>query len=263
MAKLVVSLNTDTLAEYPLDGATCTIGRQKDNAICLENLAVSSYHARIVPHPPHAYLLEDLHSTNGTFVNAQRIAQHLLHLGDVILIGVYRLQYVDNDGAGTVTAEPAATCDDEQRDAAQASTTEQLLRIDQTGLPAMPIEDAHLQHVLQCTRKAVQLAGDRQASEAAPAKAMLRVLTGPNQRREIPLDTALTVVGMQAPAVLLITRTAKDFFVANAPNNANGPYGRVNDKALAHNAPHLLKHRDIISLGEIDIEFCHDYGVAL
>lgn len=255
MAKLVVSLNTDTLAEYLLDGATLTIGRTKDNAICLENLAVSSYHARIVPHPPHAYLLEDLHSTNGTFVNAQRITQHPLHGGDVIIIGVYRLHYVEEDGA---VAEPAPVAD-EGVDGDESDAVERLLRIDQEDLPAAPIQDAHLQHILQCTRKAVQLAAHRQASDVAPTRAMLRILTGPNRRREIPLHEALTVLGLQPPAILLMTRTAKDFFVANADKHATGLQGRINDKPLG-SGPHPLKHRDIISLGEIDIEFCHIYG---
>lgn len=67
-----------------------TIGRKHDNDLCLEDLAVSAHHARIVQ-VQQVLFLEDLTSTNGTFVNEQKIDRRQLRDADSIRLGTHRL----------------------------------------------------------------------------------------------------------------------------------------------------------------------------
>ena len=84
-----------------------TIGRTHDNDLCLEDLAVSAHHARIVQ-VQQVLFLEDLTSTNGTFVNEQKIDRRQLRDADSIRLGTHRLIFRD---VHPITAETAGTGD--------------------------------------------------------------------------------------------------------------------------------------------------------
>jgi len=66
--------------------AATSIGRAKANEVVVDDVSVSSEHCRIRPEDGH-YVLHDLKSTNGTFVNERRVARHVLTEGDVVKIG--------------------------------------------------------------------------------------------------------------------------------------------------------------------------------
>lgn len=73
---------------FPLDQTVISIGRKKDNQLVLDNPHISRVHAQIRVSKNH-FVLFDLDATGGTFVNGQRITQHILQPGDVIsLAGV-------------------------------------------------------------------------------------------------------------------------------------------------------------------------------
>ncbi len=83
--------------EYPLvSGQTLTIGRSESNDIVINNMSVSGLHARI-DSVSATYMLTDLESTNGTFVNEQLISTHILRNNDVILIGKHELVFDRSD----------------------------------------------------------------------------------------------------------------------------------------------------------------------
>jgi len=88
--------NKQVIKEYPLLKDGITIGRNDDNTISVDNLAVSGYHARI-DKAGNEYLLTDLQSTNGTFVNDKKIVSHKLSHGDNIMIGKHILLFVGAD----------------------------------------------------------------------------------------------------------------------------------------------------------------------
>jgi len=67
-----------------------TIGRNEDNTLVIDNLAVSGYHARI-DKAGSDFILTDLQSTNGTFVNKEKIVSHKLQHGDRVIIGKHVL----------------------------------------------------------------------------------------------------------------------------------------------------------------------------
>ncbi len=79
------------IRDYPIaPGQALTIGRKHSNDIVIDNLEVSGSHAR-VESVATTFVLRDLDSTNGTFVNEQQVALHNLRHNDVILIGKHKL----------------------------------------------------------------------------------------------------------------------------------------------------------------------------
>ena len=105
MAKLLLGFNNETLNEYDLSKETMTIGRQYDNDIHIDNLAVSAHHAKILTILNDSFI-EDLGSTNGTYINGQRVNKHALQNGEVIVIGKHTLTYVNEVAdAGTANFE--------------------------------------------------------------------------------------------------------------------------------------------------------------
>lgn len=88
------------------DGTTLTIGRSPGNDVVIENLGVSGHHAKI-DCLDGRFLLTDLQSKNGTFVNDQMVTSHWLQHGDGITIGKHMLHF-DIQADEMPTAAPAA-----------------------------------------------------------------------------------------------------------------------------------------------------------
>jgi len=96
MARLVLMFNKQVIKEYPLLEDSVTVGRNEDNTIPIENLAVSGYHARI-DKTGSDFILTDLQSTNGTFVNDKKVASHKLSHGDNVIIGKHIILFVGTE----------------------------------------------------------------------------------------------------------------------------------------------------------------------
>jgi pSer/pThr/pTyr-binding forkhead associated (FHA) protein len=109
-AKLLVKLHGKGSRHIELTHETFMIGRKADNALAIEDPAVSGHHARIVK-VQAVFFLEDLKSTNGTAVNGQAITRHQLHDADVITIGQHRLIFQENTTASTAAPPPSVDLD--------------------------------------------------------------------------------------------------------------------------------------------------------
>ncbi|MBN2060202.1 MAG: FHA domain-containing protein [Deltaproteobacteria bacterium] len=96
MARIVLMFNKQVVKEYPLLKEGITIGRNSDNTISVDNLAVSGYHARI-DKAGDDFILTDLQSTNGTFVNDKKIVSHKLSHGDNVIIGKHILLFIGTE----------------------------------------------------------------------------------------------------------------------------------------------------------------------
>jgi pSer/pThr/pTyr-binding forkhead associated (FHA) protein len=92
MARLILSLDNQVLAEYNMTKERYTIGRLPDNDVRIDNPAVSGHHSLIINILNDSFL-EDLNSTNGTYVNGKLIKKHALQHGDVITIGHHQLRF--------------------------------------------------------------------------------------------------------------------------------------------------------------------------
>lgn len=87
-------------------GQNCCIGRKSGNDIVIDNLAVSGFHAQIDPVSTN-FVLRDLKSTNGTFVNNKKVTLHNLKHRDIILIGKHELHYDCSDILRMKSNEPS------------------------------------------------------------------------------------------------------------------------------------------------------------
>jgi pSer/pThr/pTyr-binding forkhead associated (FHA) protein len=104
MPKLVLMFNKQVIKEVPFQKDSVTIGRNEDNAIPIDNLAVSGYHARI-DKTGADYILTDLQSTNGTFVNDKKVVSQKLAHGDRIIVGKHMILFVAPEKAKAATPE--------------------------------------------------------------------------------------------------------------------------------------------------------------
>lgn len=108
MAKVIINRENFKVDEIELEQGTLTVGRSDENDLHIDDLTVSGHHAQIVTVFGSTYV-EDLGSTNGTFVNGKKVKTHTLHNGDVLTIGHYQLLFQG------VTADNPLTASDQTR----------------------------------------------------------------------------------------------------------------------------------------------------
>lgn len=92
MPEIIVALGDNVLSKYVFDKDVISIGRSPDNDIPIENLAVSRSHARIRLQED-SFILSDLNSANGTYVNGVQVTKTELFHDDVITIGKHKLTF--------------------------------------------------------------------------------------------------------------------------------------------------------------------------
>ena len=98
MARIILEHKGQVLKDFGLHKGSLTLGRRKDNTIVLADPQISAYHARIDKRGSD-YILTDLQSTNGTFVNNLKIFSHRLGHGDRINIGRHALLFIGTERA--------------------------------------------------------------------------------------------------------------------------------------------------------------------
>ena len=98
MPRLILKFNDQVISELFVEEGMITIGRHNDNTIAIDHFAISRYHARI-DKVGNDYVISDLQSTNGTFVNSEKITSpRILANNDVILIGKHIITFVGTEG---------------------------------------------------------------------------------------------------------------------------------------------------------------------
>ena len=104
MAKLILKFNNQVIDHIELTQGDMKIGRKATNDIFVDNLAVSGEHANIFTIGDDSFV-QDLGSTNGTFVNNKRITKHHLKNGDIVTVGKHTMVYFSEDGDDATTME--------------------------------------------------------------------------------------------------------------------------------------------------------------
>ncbi len=106
MFRITLSLAGNVVRKYPFEKDKVTVGRDAECDIAIDNVAVSRTHATISA-AEGEFVLEDLQSGNGTFVNGEKIVTHVLQSGDAFVIGKYTLLFETVTDAGAVVQEAA------------------------------------------------------------------------------------------------------------------------------------------------------------
>ncbi len=95
MFKLILKFQDAVVEECTFDKTPVTIGRREDNNVVIDNQAVSGHHARIEKEDPNFFVLEDLDSLNGTFLNEKKITRERIFDNDSFIVGKHVLYFVD------------------------------------------------------------------------------------------------------------------------------------------------------------------------
>lgn len=93
MPQLIASVEGVEIKHVHLHKNRTTLGRHADNDIVFDNMVVSGHHCVFELEGLANVYIEDLHSTNGTYVNGRMVKRHKLNDGEVISIGSFRIQY--------------------------------------------------------------------------------------------------------------------------------------------------------------------------
>ena len=96
MAKLIVSIDGVVIREIELTKERTSIGRRPYNDVVIDNLAVSGEHA-VLQVSGTDYFVEDLNSTNGSYLNGKALKRERLNTGDIVEIGKYKIKFVGDD----------------------------------------------------------------------------------------------------------------------------------------------------------------------
>ena len=234
MGKLILTLDGQELAQYELEKERYTVGRLSDNDIHIDNMAVSGHHALILNILKDSFL-EDLNSTNGTYVNGKLIKKHALQEGDVITIGRHQLKYLSsrvNEGQdefertmvikpGTQSMPGAPSLDSVNRAIAQSGA----------GVPPVP-----------------------ESAKVVLPKGKLQVLSGGFAGKELELTKALTTLGRPGVQVAAITRRGDGFYVVHVESGAGQGFPTVNGKEIGAEA-RKLSDNDVIELAGVKMGF--------
>jgi len=105
MPKLILKFDDRELLECAIGIHGVTIGRLPDNLLIIDNAAVSGRHARVY-REGERYVVEDLKSTNGTFIDHKPITRHTLRDGDVMLVGKHTVTFSMVGGEDAPAIEP-------------------------------------------------------------------------------------------------------------------------------------------------------------
>src|SRR3954462_6329164 len=110
MGKLVVSLDGVVIKEVQIIKDKTTLGRRPYNDIVIDNLAVSGEHA-VLQMVGQDVFIEDLNSTNGTYINGKAVKKQLLAHNDTVEVGKYKIKFMVDDGTDyekTMIMKPGA-----------------------------------------------------------------------------------------------------------------------------------------------------------
>ena len=221
--KLILSLNASVLGEYPLETERITLGRKPENDIQVDNLAVSGQHAAVITILNDSFL-EDLDSTNGTYVNGKLVKKHALKHGDIVAIGKHQLKYINEDATEEEDFEKTMIIRPGTASAAAAVQTAE------AAPAAAPAAEA--------------------AAEDEGPLGKITVISGPHVGKELELKKKLITLGRPGVQVAVITRRPNGYFITHV----EGQHPMVNEQDIGSQA-HELKDNDVIELASVKMQF--------
>jgi pSer/pThr/pTyr-binding forkhead associated (FHA) protein len=258
MAKLTLILKNKSLGEFRLKkGASLTIGRRETNDVVLEDPAVSGYHAKI-DSLGDRFMLTDLQSRNGSFVNEQLVTSHWLAHGDVINIGEHSLSFEIN------AKEQIRQEDRDEFDETMVINTEQQRRMRMKSNPNKSINIAgfwgkhHHRGVVKKIMPEVPkpYSPDKKAERVA---ALIYLAGGSGQ---VELKRKITTIGKDPTSDIVVKGLLVDPTAVTIRKEPDGFYfnfigglvkPKINDNPVQDVT--LLKNLDVIEIGSTRLQF--------
>ncbi|HTU32532.1 MAG TPA: FHA domain-containing protein [Candidatus Acidoferrum sp.] len=241
MSKLVLKFENAVLQEVAVGEKEVSIGRSPDNAVVIDNPAVSHYHARVF-NEEGRLMLEDFGSLNGTFVNGQRVKMVGLKPGDSVMIGKHTIVVTDSREVRAHIAFP--------------SSSKGAPKINETVM----LDTKDRREFLQ------KVASTGESSQVAPGRLKIPTLVvkkGRTDHEEYALTDKLTVIGKSAMATVKL----KGWFAPAAAaqisrRDDNAYYVGAADKIPSVNGQPIVKpvklaSGDVIAVSGVELEFVY------
>ena len=220
MGKLVVSLDGVVIKEVQITKDKTTLGRRPYNDIVIDNLAVSGEHA-VLQMVGADVFIEDLNSTNGTYINGKAIKKQLLAHNDTVEIGKYKIKYLIEEGneyEKTMVVRP--------------------------GSPVPGVSPSYAQTAPAPVSSFGNLG-------AAVGTASIKVLNGAAAGREVTLTKVVTTVGKPGVQVASITKRPGGYVLAHVEGVSRPTVNGV--PLVGESVP--LKNGDVVELAGTQMQF--------
>jgi len=219
---MILKFNDVVIDQIVLKQGDMNIGRRPGSEILLDNMAVSGNHASIFTIGEDSFV-QDLNSTNGTFVNNKRISKHHLDDGDVITIGNHSLTYRNEKAAKSDPGFAKTVIINPQK---QEEMLTQASKLAKTAEPAAPAIDTR--------------------------KGSLFILSGANNGKRIDINSAVTNLGRPGKRAGVISRTGNGRFILLPGDNKEPP--RLNGVKVGASGEEL-KNGDVIEAADSRMQF--------
>jgi len=217
MATIQISFNGEAEKELQLDKETMTIGRKSDNDIHLDNLAVSGHHAKILTILNDSFI-EDLNSTNGTYLNGSLVKKNTLADGDIIKIGKHEMKYINTNTSSEGDFEKTM-----------------IINPDSDGMQETEGGD----EIDKSIGAIVAEIASTDSGKNSQRKAKIRIVSGANNGKELALTKVLTTLGKPGVQVAAITRRPTGYFLIHIDGGDNGERPKVNNEQISSKAQPL------------------------
>ncbi|URI10372.1 FHA domain-containing protein [Aquincola tertiaricarbonis] len=220
MGKLVVSLDGVVIKEVQITKDKTTLGRRPYNDIVIDNLAVSGEHA-VLQMVGADVFIEDLNSTNGTYINGKAIKKQLLAHNDTVEIGKYKIKYLVEEGneyEKTMIVRPGSAAPGVSPSYAQTAPAP----VSSFGNLGAPV-----------------------------GTASIKVLNGAAAGREVTLTKVVTTVGKPGVQVASITKRPGGYVLAHVEGTSRPTVNGV--PLVGESVP--LKNGDVIELAGTQMQF--------
>ena len=265
MAKVYVKFNSAVIRELDLTKEETTFGRKPTNDIVLDHATVSGFHGKIRK-TAAGWMIEDLNSTNGTFINGHRIKSQELKNRDQVTVASHVLEFVMDGEAPTASAPtapptaqakpaapapasaPPATADEKQKEILRRSLG---LEAPAPAAPAStPVPPA-----------APSAASEADARSAA-TEGVIKIIAGAvNSQSEVRLKDLVTYIGTSDQAAIKIKGFLAPSLAAAVSKRPEGyflkavkaGYPKVNGMAV--NEQIFLENGALIEVGGTNMVF--------
>jgi pSer/pThr/pTyr-binding forkhead associated (FHA) protein len=232
MGKLVVSLDGVVIKEVQLTKDKTTLGRRPYNDIVIDNLAVSGEHA-VLQMVGSDVFIEDLNSTNGTYINGKAIKKQLLTHNDTVEIGKYKIKYLLDDSGEyekTMIMRPGGNAPPPYTSAGPTASG----------------------HAGFAPSSGFGGLGGAPAPSASPS-ALIKVLNGAAAGREVALTKVVTTVGKPGVQVASITKRPNGYAFAHVEGTQRPSVNGV--PLVGESVP--LRNGDVIELAGTQMQFIY------
>ena len=256
MPELTINFNNKSVGQYRLQkGESLTIGRRDDNDVTIEDPAVSGHHAKI-DSLGDRFVLIDLKSKNGTFVNEQLIDSHWLKDGDVVSIGSHAL-ILD-----FAKDEPRHTENSDEFDETQMMSSTDHHRMMAKSKPLKSISAVKFWDKSHSggSVRGIEPRASKPGRQTAQASGVLTYLGGGSG--QVDLARKITTLGKDPSSDIVVRGMLVDPTAATIKREPDGCYltyisgltrPKVNDKPISESI--RLKNGDIIEIGSVRLQY--------